>query len=128
MKSLARLRPTPALVISLIALFVSLGGVSYGVATGYIDCREIKNNTIRTKDLRNNEIRGLDIRNSTIQGRDVAARDASPARTSRSRRSPRSQPPRAAARPARLGRLAALIATRTVAQGGAPAPRSPTAP
>ena len=79
---LARLRPSPALVISMIALFLSLGGVSYGVATGFIDSREIKNNTvasgdlrnneIRTKDLRNNEIRGLDIRNSTIQGRDVA--------------------------------------------------------
>ena len=82
MKSVTRLRPSPAIVISLLALFLSLGGVSYGVATGYIDSREIKNNTvstrdlrnndIRTKDLRNNEIRGLDIRNSTIQGRDVA--------------------------------------------------------
>jgi hypothetical protein len=73
---------TPALVISLVALFVSLGGVSYGVATGFIDSRELKNNTvrtrdlrnndIRTRDLRNNEVRGLDIRNSTVQGRDVA--------------------------------------------------------
>ena len=72
MKFVARLRPTPATVISLVALFVSLGGVSYAVATGSIDSREIKNNTIRTKDIKNNEIRGLDIRNSTIQGRDVA--------------------------------------------------------
>ncbi len=82
MKSLTRLRPSPAIAISLLALFLSLGGVSYGVATGYIDSRELKNNSvstrdlrnndIRTKDLRNNEIRGLDIRNSTIQGRDVA--------------------------------------------------------
>ena len=72
MKLVARLRPTPATVISLIALFISLGGVSYAVATGSIDSRELKNNTIRTKDIRNNEIRGLDIRNSTIQGRDIA--------------------------------------------------------
>ena len=72
MKFLARLRPTPATVISLLALFVSLGGVSYAVATGSIDSREIRNNAVRTKDLRNNDIRGLDIRNSTIQGRDVA--------------------------------------------------------
>jgi hypothetical protein len=74
--------PSPALVIACVALFVSLGGVSYGVATGFIDSREIKNNTIRSKDVRNNtlrtfdvrnnEIRGFDIRNSTIQGRDVA--------------------------------------------------------
>ena len=82
MKSIARLRPSPALAISLIALFVSLGGVSYGVASGAIGSREIKNNSVRSRDLRNNEIRtfdirngevrGVDIRNSTIQGRDIA--------------------------------------------------------
>ncbi len=82
MKSLLRRRPSPALVIACVALFVSLSGVSYGVATGYIDSREIKNNTVasgdvrnnslRTFDIRNNEVRGFDIRNSTIQGRDVA--------------------------------------------------------
>jgi hypothetical protein len=89
--SLSRL-PSPALVIASIALFVSLGGVSYGLATGSIDSREIKNNavrsgdvtnntlrskdvrnnTLRTFDIRNNEVRGFDIRNSTVQGRDVA--------------------------------------------------------
>jgi len=81
-KSILSRRPSPALVISCLALFVSLGGVSYGVATGFIDSREIKNNevrssdirnnSIRTFDIRNNEVRGFDIRNSTIQGRDVA--------------------------------------------------------
>ena len=79
--SILRRRPSPALVISMIALFVSLSGVSYGVATGFIDSREIKNNEIRsldirnneirTRDLRNNEVRGIDIRNSTVQGRDI---------------------------------------------------------
>ena len=82
MKSILRRRPSPALLISMIALFVSLSGVSYGVATGFIDSREIKNNEIRsldirnnqvrTRDLRNNEVRGIDIRNSTVQGRDIA--------------------------------------------------------
>ena len=81
MKFLRR-RPSPAMVISLIALFVSLSGVSYGLATGSIDSRELKNNNVRTRDLRNNdvrtrdlrnnEVRGLDIRRSTIQGSDVA--------------------------------------------------------
>jgi hypothetical protein len=89
--SLSRL-PSPALVIACVALFVSLGGVSYGLVTGSVDSREIKNNTVRssdvrnntlrskdvrnntlrTFDIRNNEVRGFDIRNSTIQGRDVA--------------------------------------------------------
>ena len=81
MKSVLRRRPSPALVISIVALFVSLSGVSYGVATGFIDSREIKNNEVRsidirnnevrTRDIRNNEVRGIDIRNSTIQGRDI---------------------------------------------------------
>src|SRR5215210_2129079 len=64
--------PSPALVVSLIALFVSLSGVSYGLARGVIGSREIKDNEIRSRDIRNNEIRSIDIRNSTIQGRDVA--------------------------------------------------------
>lgn len=75
-------RPSPALVIACIALFVALGGVSYGLATGSIDSREIRDNTIRSKDvrdnsvysrdLRNNDVRDIDIRNGTIKGRDIA--------------------------------------------------------
>ena len=70
------------MVVAMIALFVSLSGVSYGVATGFIDSREIKNNQVRsidirnnevrTRDLRNNQVRGIDIRNSSVQGRDIA--------------------------------------------------------
>ena len=71
MNRLRMSRPSPAMAVALLALFVSLGGVSYGVATGFIDSREIKNNTIRTKDIRNNDVRGLDIRNSTVRGRDI---------------------------------------------------------
>jgi hypothetical protein len=65
-------RPSPALVIACVALFVSLGGVSYGVARGFIDSRELKDNTIRSRDVRNNTLRTFDIRNSSVQGRDVA--------------------------------------------------------
>ena len=66
-------RPSPAMVVALIALFVAMGGVSYGVATGSIDGREIKNSTIKTGDLRNNDIRGTDIRRGTITGSDVGS-------------------------------------------------------
>lgn len=72
MKRLLTNRPSPALVIACLALFVSLGGVSYGLATGVVDTNALRNNTIRTQDLRNNDIRAIDIRNSTIRGRDVA--------------------------------------------------------
>lgn len=65
-------RPSPSMAVAALALFVSLGGVSYGVATGSINSREIKNNTIRTQDVRNNQLRGRDVRNSTIRSGDVA--------------------------------------------------------
>ena len=57
--------------VAYLALFVALGGTSYGFASGSIDSREIRNNTIRTGDLRNNEVRSRDIRNRTIVGRDL---------------------------------------------------------
>ena len=82
MKRIAAVRPSPALAIACIALFVALGGVSYGLATGTIDSREIADNTIRgkdirnnsvyTRDIRNNDVRDIDIRNGTVKGRDVA--------------------------------------------------------
>jgi hypothetical protein len=75
-------RPSPATAISCVALFVALGGVSYGVATGSIESREIadgtvrskdvRNNNLTTSDVRNNDVRGIDIRNNTIRGRDIA--------------------------------------------------------
>jgi hypothetical protein len=59
------------MVVALIALFVALGGVSYGFATGSIDSREVKNNSLRSVDLRNNDVRSLDIRNNEVRGRDI---------------------------------------------------------
>jgi hypothetical protein len=70
-KSLLRHRPSPALIVALIALFVSLSGVSYGVATGFIDSREIKNNEVRSLDIRNNQVRSIDLRNNEVRGRDI---------------------------------------------------------
>ena len=34
--------PSPAMVVALVALFSSLGGVSYGLAKGAINGREVK--------------------------------------------------------------------------------------
>jgi hypothetical protein len=62
---------SPATVIASIALFVSLGGVSYGVAAGSIDSREIENNTVKTEDVRNSGLTGRDVRNGSLQSRDL---------------------------------------------------------
>ncbi len=71
MNLLRRWKPSPAMAIACLALFMSLGGVSYGLATGSIDGREIRNNTIKTRDIRNNTIRSTDLRNNEVRGRDV---------------------------------------------------------
>ncbi len=63
---------SPSMVVALIALFVALGGVSYGVAAGSIDSREIKNNSVDTVDIRNGTIQGRDVLNGTLQSRDIA--------------------------------------------------------
>jgi hypothetical protein len=57
-------RPSPALVVAFIALFVALGGVSYGVATGSIESREIRNNSILGKDVRNGTLSSSDLGDS----------------------------------------------------------------
>ena len=64
-------RPSPALVIACISLFVALGGVGYAAATGSIDGREIKNNSVASKDIKNSSIVSRDVRNSTLTGSDL---------------------------------------------------------
>jgi hypothetical protein len=81
MKRLRPRLPSPAMAVALVALFISLGGVSWGVASGKIGTRQIRNNSIRSvdirngqvtsRDLRNNDVRGKDVRNNSLTGRDV---------------------------------------------------------
>jgi hypothetical protein len=71
MKRLISYRPTPAFAVAIVALFVSLGGVSYGVATGSIDSREVKDKSLRGQDLRANTITAREIRSRSIDGTDI---------------------------------------------------------
>jgi len=61
---LAQLRSslTYANVMATVAFFVAIGGTSYAVATGSIDSREIKNNTVRSKDVRNRSLLARDFK------------------------------------------------------------------
>ena len=56
--------------VGYIAVFLALGGTSYAAATGSIDSRELKNNTVRSKDVRNNDVRSKDVRNGSLLARD----------------------------------------------------------
>jgi hypothetical protein len=61
-----RFIPSPAMAVAMTALFLSLGGVSYGLATGVISSREIKNNTITFKDVRKDKLGGGSIKESSL--------------------------------------------------------------
>ncbi len=71
MKRILSRKPSPALAVSFIALFVALGGVSYGVATGSITSREIKDNTLRAEDIRANAITESEVRRRSLDGTDI---------------------------------------------------------
>jgi hypothetical protein len=63
-----RRRPSPALVIALVALFVSLGGTSYAAIT--ITGGNVKNGTLSSADVKNNSLTSADIKNGSLQFRD----------------------------------------------------------
>ena len=58
--------PSPAMVIALIALFSSLGGVSYGLAKGAINGREVKNRSLTGKDLKKDSVGGTVVKESDL--------------------------------------------------------------
>jgi hypothetical protein len=62
-------RPSPALVISLVALFVSVGGVGYAAVT--VTGKNVKNSSLTGKDVKNSSLSGTDIKNSSLTGTDI---------------------------------------------------------
>jgi hypothetical protein len=60
-----RFVPSPAMVVAVVALIMSLGGSAYAlVITG----KSIKNGTVTTKDIRNHSLSGLDMRRDGVGG------------------------------------------------------------
>jgi hypothetical protein len=66
MKAMLSRRPSPAMVVALIALFAATGGVGYAAAT--IDSGDIVNNRIRSVDMKNRNLRGVDVKKNTLGG------------------------------------------------------------
>jgi hypothetical protein len=69
MKQLLSRRPSPALIVALLALFVALGGSSYAAVK--IGARDIQRGAVGTRAIANNSIRSADIRNATVSGTDI---------------------------------------------------------
>jgi hypothetical protein len=64
-------RPSPALAVASLALFVALGGVAYGVAESSIGTRAIKDGGVHSRDVRNGSLLGSDIKDGTVRAADV---------------------------------------------------------
>jgi hypothetical protein len=57
-------RPSPALLISIVALFVALGGAAYAVKTA-------PKNSVTSKSIKNNQVKGVDVKDDAVTGADV---------------------------------------------------------
>jgi hypothetical protein len=69
-RTLHRLIPSPAMIVALVALVMSLGGSAYALM---ITGRSIKNNSVTGKDIRHNTVIGKDIRKRSLRGHDLRA-------------------------------------------------------
>ena len=69
MRRLRLRRPSPALVISLIALFVALGGTSYAAIK--IGARNLKTGSVGTRAVKNATLSGRDMRRAGLSGREI---------------------------------------------------------
>ena len=63
-------KPSPAMIVACLALFVGMSGASY--AATKIGASQIKNNAVRSKHIKNGEVKGADVRANAINGVKVA--------------------------------------------------------
>lgn len=64
MRRLARHRPSPSMIVALVALSVALGGTAFAAAT--INGKNIKNGTVTGKKLKNNTVTGKQVKESSL--------------------------------------------------------------
>ena len=67
-----KLRPTPALVVAVLALVVSLAGTSYAAVK--ITSAQIKNGTVKSADLKNDGVKSKDVKDGSLTAADLAPR------------------------------------------------------
>lgn len=72
-------RITYSNVAATLAVFLSLTGTTYAVATitgkdvknGSLTGADVRDNSLKSKDVRNNSLRGKDVKNSSLTGKDI---------------------------------------------------------
>jgi len=76
MRRLARNRPSPSMIVALIALFVALSGASYAaLSKNSVGSKQLKKNAVTTAKIKSNAVTGAKVGDGTIEGVDV--KDAS---------------------------------------------------
>lgn len=70
--NLSRLRPSPAMLVALLALVMACAGTSYAAIT--ITGKNVQNNSLTGKDIKNGSATGKDIKNGSVAGADVKNR------------------------------------------------------
>lgn len=71
MTSKSKFRPSPALAISCLALFLALAGSAFAAKTASVSSRQIVDGTVRTVDLRDNAVNSPKIANATVTADDL---------------------------------------------------------
>ena len=74
-RAIAARRPSASLVISVVALFVALGGTSYAALT--ITGKNVKNSSLTTKDIKDNSLTSADVRDRSLRLRDFRSGELS---------------------------------------------------
>jgi hypothetical protein len=72
--SLSARRPSPAMIVALIALFAALGGTGYAalkLPKNSVSAKQIKKNAVTTPKIKKNAVTGAKIRKGTINGSDI---------------------------------------------------------
>jgi hypothetical protein len=75
MTTIRRLQPTPAFVVAIIALVVSMSGTAVAVtalAPNSVKSRHIANGQVKTADLGSGSVRGAKVQDGSLTGADVA--------------------------------------------------------
>jgi len=74
MSRLARRRPSPALVIALVALFVALGGTGYAAFSlpkNSVGTKQLKKNAVTGSKIKKNAVTGSKVKNDSLTGADI---------------------------------------------------------
>jgi hypothetical protein len=69
-----RLRPSPAMVVAFIALFVAIGGSSYAVTrlpSGSVGSKQLRKGAVRTTNLANGAVTGAKVKNRSLTAADI---------------------------------------------------------